>query len=309
MINPEIHRERPRISVIIPHLNTPELLEKCLRSVGNQRLDHGTFEIIVVDNGSAKLPTAIVSPHANARLLIQPTAGPGPARNMGIAAAESALLACIDADCIAEPDWLQAAVDALESDPEHPIGGLVTIMPASPPKLTGIEAYESIFGFRQHMYIEKKHFSVTANLAMHTGLFEKIGPFGGIDIAEDVDWGQRAARLGHPTRYVRSMHVQHPARPDMAALQRKWRRHISHYWRQNRKSGHGNFIWYMKAIALLGSIPFHAISILWSQNISGIQNRLRGIKILASIRLFRCLEMFKTANNTAGEGHNSWNRQ
>ena len=42
----------PRVSVIIPHLNTPELLVRCLQSVAGQRIDYGWFEIIVVDNGS-----------------------------------------------------------------------------------------------------------------------------------------------------------------------------------------------------------------------------------------------------------------
>ena len=41
----------PRVSVIIPHLNTPELLVRCLQSVAGQRIDYGWFEIIVVDNG------------------------------------------------------------------------------------------------------------------------------------------------------------------------------------------------------------------------------------------------------------------
>ena len=46
--------ERQRISVVIPHLNQPEFLARCLASLaaGTRPPD----EVIVVDNGSHELP-------------------------------------------------------------------------------------------------------------------------------------------------------------------------------------------------------------------------------------------------------------
>src|SRR5690606_14910324 len=89
--------ETPRVSVILPHLNEPDLLA-CLRSLDQQRIDAPPFEIIVVDNGSTVLPERTVSLVAGARLLYQPIPGPGPARNLGALNAKAPLLLFIDAD-------------------------------------------------------------------------------------------------------------------------------------------------------------------------------------------------------------------
>lgn len=298
----------PRISVIIPHLNTPALLAKCLASVASQSLDHGRFEVIVVDNGSTTPLAEVQAAFPAVRFLSEPAPGPGHARNTGIAAAAAPLVACIDADCVAAPGWLQAAVNSLAETPDVPIGGEVEIAPANPPHLTGIEAYESVFGFRQRLYIETKHFSVTANLAMAKALHHKIGPFGGIEIAEDLDWGLRAHAQDHPTRFVPAMRVHHPARPDLAALQRKWQRHISHDWHSLTLARQSPLKWHAKALALLLTIPLEAPKLLISPRLSGLANRLRGIAVLARIRSFRAAEMLRIARHPPQSGHDFWNR-
>ena len=93
------------ISVIIPHLNQPDGLETCLRSLDAQTLDSALFEIIVVDNGSAMPPEEVVARHAGVRLLHEPRPGPGPARNTGAESANGDIFAFIDADCRADSDW------------------------------------------------------------------------------------------------------------------------------------------------------------------------------------------------------------
>ena len=106
----------PRVSVIIPHLNSPRLLARCIASVLAQKLDHGTADIIVVDNGTPRDDLAPLMSVAGSavQFLYEPIPGPGPARNRGIAAARAEVVALIDADRWAEPGWLQAAVDAVE---------------------------------------------------------------------------------------------------------------------------------------------------------------------------------------------------
>ena len=95
----------PRISVIIPHLNQPEFLARCLTSLkaGRREAD----EIFVVDNGSHVLPVAVLAAHPDATLLQEPTPGPSPARNLSLAAASGDILAFIDADCLADAGWLE----------------------------------------------------------------------------------------------------------------------------------------------------------------------------------------------------------
>lgn len=301
--------ERPRVSVVIPHLNTPDLLSRCLASVTAQRLDHGDFEIIVVDNGSRTPLGAVQSDFAQVTWLVEPRPGPGLARNRGITAARAAVLAFIDADCRASPGWLQAAVDAVEADPHRAIvGGNVEIATADALCFTPVEAYERVFGFRQQMYIEERHFSVTANLAMSAAVPPVVGPFAGIELAEDLDWGQRAHAAGYTTRYVPQMHVWHPARADFAALVRKWQRHIAHEYRDSIDAGAPRWRWQARAAMMLVSIGPDALRVLVSPRLSGLGNRWRAITMLARIRAFRTREMRAVATRAPASGADFWNR-
>ena len=300
---------RPRVSVVIPHLNTPDLLARCLASVAAQTLDHGDFEIIVVDNGSRTPLDAVKAEFPDVRFMAEPAPGPGLARNRGIAAARAPVLAFIDADCRAAPGWLQAAVDAVESEADRAvIGGDVGIETADAHCFTPVEAYERVFGFRQKMYIEKRHFSVTANLAMSAAVPPRVGPFGGVDIAEDLDWGQRAHAAGYPTRFLPDMQVWHPARADFAALARKWQRHISHDYRDHVESGRPNWRWQARAALMLVSIVPDALRTLVSPRLSGFANRWRAITMLARIRSFRGREMRNVAKHVPASGADFWNR-
>ena len=105
----------PLISVIIPHLNQPQALEACLRNLKAQSIEPHLFEVIVVDNGSTICPREIVGRHHGVRLLSENQPGPGLARNTGAKSANGKILAFIDADCRAHPDWLCAIQQALES--------------------------------------------------------------------------------------------------------------------------------------------------------------------------------------------------
>src|SRR3546814_1986419 len=45
--------------------------------------------------------------------------GPGPARNTGVGLAETEMIACVDADCIADSRWIESASNALARSEEH----------------------------------------------------------------------------------------------------------------------------------------------------------------------------------------------
>ena len=185
------------ISIVIPHRDQPEALEACLSSLDAQSLARSFFEIIVVDNGSVCLPDDIVARHPGTRLLQELQPGPGPARNLGARNATGAILAFIDADCRAHPDWLRNAKQTLCSSPERTIlGGDLRIWRDNTDSSTSIEAYESVFGYRFKLYIEQHGFCGTGNLLVRRADFERIGPFAGIKFAEDIEWGQRARDAG-----------------------------------------------------------------------------------------------------------------
>ncbi len=308
---PGAEAEAPRVSVIIPHLNTPELLVRAIRSVATQQLDHGRAEIIVVDNGSRLSLEAVKAAWPDVRFLLEPTPGPGPARNLGIAHASADLLGFIDADVKAEPGWLQAGLDALAQDDHAPIGGDVRIDTGGRARLTGVEAFECVFSFDQKTYINRLHFSVTANMMMTRAVFEQAGPFGGIEMPEDKAFGEKAHSLGMTTRFVPEMRALHPARASMDEMRRKWARLSRQKLSAHLSAGHSLLRWRLLAVAVMLSGVAHAPRMLFSPRVSGAGNRLRGLTTLLHIRWARGLDMLNLARKAGTEGATTamnWNR-
>lgn len=101
-----------RVSVVIPLHNSRELVGICLRKLCEQTLPPTQFEVIVVDDnstdGSPDAVQALSEGFPFAFRLVRRTAneGPGAARNSGIEAVVSPLIALLDADTEPSPQWL-----------------------------------------------------------------------------------------------------------------------------------------------------------------------------------------------------------
>lgn len=309
-VSPEIAPEiTPEITVVAPHLNQPDLLELCLASLAAQTLAPGRFEVLVVDNGSAVPPEAVVARHPFARLVVEPTPGPGPARNRGIALARAPIVAFLDADCIADPNWLSGHLAAFAAHPEAKIlGGDVRIFAAGP-RPNVAEAFDLVYGIRQRWTIARHGFAATANLAVRREVFETVGPFGGLSISEDMEWGMRAHGKGFPTRFVREAVVRHPARTTMGALHKQWDRHISHHWSMQPKTARGTALWVARAAAMAASPIAELPRVLGSDRLSGPRQRLDAFRGVASMRLYRARRMMEELVRPDSRGRSErWNR-
>jgi glycosyltransferase involved in cell wall biosynthesis len=282
----------PLISVVIPHLNQAEDLEACLASLREQQLSSVLFEIIVVDNGSATPPVEVTARYPAVRLLREREPGPGPARNTGVRHAAGEIVAFIDADCRAHPDWLLNVVRALQSLPGNTIvGGEVRIWPRDDTTLTAVEAYESVFGFRNKLYIEHHGYSITANLCARRADLDRIAPFVGIQFAEDMEWGERARSAGFQFRFIPDAIVFHPARRSLRELCVKWDRQIQHYLNMAQGKPAWKLRWVLRSVAVLGSPVIDLATIVRSDRIQGITHRLKAIAILVAIRTHRARKM------------------
>lgn len=292
----------PRVSVIIPHFNTPELLVKCLQAVAAQQLDDGWFEIIVVDNGS-RLPMRLLeATWPGVRFLIERKPGPGPARNTGVRAARADILAFVDADVRVGTGWLKAALKAIGKRPLGLVGGDVRIDVGDRRRMTEVEAFESVFSFRQKSYINRKHYSVTANLAMTRAVFDRAGPFDGIDKPEDRAFGERAHALGIRTRFAPRMLAFHPARRDFDDMRRKFARLSHQAFTQHLERGRPLLLWDARAAAMAVSGLAHAPMMLFSRRVTGLGNRYRGLRFLLRLRWVRALDMLAlSAKARAGD--------
>ena len=302
--------KQPLVTVIIPHLNQPEFLQRCLESITVQSYDPNLVDIIVVDNGSKELPNAICGMFKQVKLLSEATPGPGPARNKGVAAAKTELLAFIDADCLADVNWLGALTQALQRPDTDIIGGDVRIAYEDPNNLTALEAYETVFAYRQKEYIEKKGFSGTGNLATKKAVIKKIGPFRGIEVAEDRDGGNRAQKLGFKIKFIPNMIVRHPARKTFGELTDKWNRQMSHDFEEIPMSPSRKLRWLARAtmVAISPLVDFQKV--IWSNQLHSPADRLKACGVLIKIRLYRANRMFGILlRNQNQESAKLWNRK
>ena len=280
---------QPEISVIVPHYEQHDALAACLESLAHQSLSLSKFEVIVIDNGSSADLLNLAAQYPDFIFLSENMKGAAHARNCGMAAARGKNFAFIDADCVADRDWLQSGLVALRVS--DLVGGEVLVTTNSAESITGVEAFECVFAFHQRRYINRKHFSVTANLFARRKAAELIGPFKN-GVSEDVDWCLRARALGFRLAFNDTSIISHPARRNWDELKAKWERLIAERW--NGFGGHGLFRqckWAGLAVATAMSAAPHLFAVMFSDRISGFDNRLAAVGVLARIRFWRARRM------------------
>jgi mycofactocin glycosyltransferase len=90
------------VMVLIPVRDRLGQLDRCLAATG------GRYPVLVIDDGSADpaAVAAIAARHGAAVLRRQDCGGPAAARNTGLAAAGTELIAFLDSDCLPPPGWI-----------------------------------------------------------------------------------------------------------------------------------------------------------------------------------------------------------
>lgn len=212
------------VSVIIPVYNDRERLRECLKTLEQQTYPSDSYEIIVVDNGSAESITDLIELFPHAVTVTEKQPGSYAARNRGLTLARGEILAFTDADCIPEVTWLEEGVRALVNDSQaNLVGGKITLFFRHPPHLTPVELYERLMAFPQKQHIKKHHFTPTANLFTYRALFEDLGYFDArLKSNGDRQWCQRAVQKGYQIKYAESAIVRHPARYTFEEIARRY---------------------------------------------------------------------------------------
>ena len=119
-----------QVSAIICTHNREHYLGAAIDSLLSQNF--ADFEVVVVDNASSDLtPDVVKSRLSDSRLryIYEPVTGLSVARNTGATHAKGSILAYLDDDAIASPNWLQTLWNAYQSDDKLAIaGGKVTLI-------------------------------------------------------------------------------------------------------------------------------------------------------------------------------------
>lgn len=110
---------RPRISIVMPTLNTARFIQDALESIVRQSFNG--WELIVMDGGSTDGTLDLIErfAHPNIRVFSEPDEGSFHAITNGFARARGDYFTTLcGSDGYIDSDWLQLCVDALDSDPE-----------------------------------------------------------------------------------------------------------------------------------------------------------------------------------------------
>ena len=202
----------------------------------------------------------------------------------------------LDCDCIPAPDWLAKAQAA--SVRADLVGGAIDVFDETLPPRNGAQAFEAVFAFDYRHYIEKKGFSVTANLLTRRDVFAAVGPLMP-GISEDLDWCHRARDRGYRLICAEDVRVGHPSRSDWAALRRKWLRLVQESYGVNGASPKARLRWVLKGLAMPASIFAHAPRIWQSRALNGQGERMAALGTLARLRLQRAVWMVRQALGAA----------
>jgi glycosyltransferase involved in cell wall biosynthesis len=106
------------LSVVIPTRDRPELLRDTLAGLAEQDAPAGTFDVLVVDDGSRAPLDPLVREHSGKvamRCERQEPSGLNVARNLGARASQGELIAYLDDDVLLPPGWARALIAGFEA--------------------------------------------------------------------------------------------------------------------------------------------------------------------------------------------------
>ncbi len=189
------------VSIVIPTLNRPELLKRCLSHLIPYVSAHPECSIIVSDNGNASETREGLAEYLGVVRVVQgPRTSPAANRNCGAAHSIGDLLIFLDDDCIPDPNLIAAYQDAVLNNPEIGVfEGRITaegtetgFADTAPSNERGGYLWSCNFGIRRELFI-------------NLGGFDERYPFPGM---EDVDFHFRVASKS-PIRFLPKARVFH----------------------------------------------------------------------------------------------------
>ncbi len=206
----------PQVSIIIPAHGRAEATRRCVQSLLALDYPADRLEIIVVDDASTP-PLAEALRDLPIQLLRQErNIGQSAARNLAATLASGAILAFIDNDCVAEPDWLRRLLPYLDDPAVAIVGGRVT----APPARGAVAAFEAVRSPLDMGAMETEvtpnaavSYLPTCNLLVRRDVLRAHDGFDAtLRVGEDVDFIWRTLRSGHRAWYIPAGQVVHDHR-------------------------------------------------------------------------------------------------
>ncbi len=209
------------VSVVIASHLRAEQVETCLNALAAQT--HPPLEVILVDSGADQTTARLVaSQHPEVRLIRSvERLGPHEARNRGAAVAGGEVIAFTDADCRADPGWVEALLAAHRGGAEL-VGGSI-----DPDHGSLIDQAANLSKFNpwlQGLGAGRRVTYPTANLSLSRAAWERFGPFAIAGWSGDTELVWRARAGGAIEAFAPSAVVAHIDSTDLAGLLAERRR-------------------------------------------------------------------------------------
>lgn len=202
----------PWVSVIVVCWNSGGVLRRCLDQLLAQ--DYPSYEVIVVDDGSEDDTLEVAQSAAVRHRQLKIVAsgrnrGCPHARNLGLRHATGEIVAFIDADGYAAPDWLSQIVQAFAADER--IGGVASTVffAANPQVINGAGGTVNCQGWAADLSMNEPYeraqiasealYPMGCGMAVRRAALERVGPFDDrmLNYYDDVDYGIRLWRAGY----------------------------------------------------------------------------------------------------------------
>jgi len=192
---------KPLISVIVPTLNEEKYAEKCLFSLSNQNFDNN-YEIIVVDGHSKDKTVEITKKYAD-KILKCKKRNVAAQRNFGAKQAKGDILAFIDSDTVASPNWLRSISNVFEDN--HVVAATGPIYPLENTKIRFL--YQIMNELQSFLIKIDRPMFAGASCAFRKDNFDEISGFNEkLHTCEDHDISLRIRKRGK-IKFAKSMIV------------------------------------------------------------------------------------------------------
>lgn len=276
-----------KISIIICTLNRHQILRSAIISIIEQSLPKELYEIMVIDNGSEDETKEVVemlsSGIPNMVYCCEPKKGLSIARNRGIRESTGDIVAFLDDDAVAHPEWLERLYTVYNSDPDvgAAVGKILVLWEHGKPAYVD-EYFEGYFGkFNQGEmrktlifpdYLFGSNMSLRRNIALEVGGFrEDLGRKGkNLLAAEETDLFYRLSLKGIKVVYE----------PNAVVYHRVLAERLSRCWGLRRAFGHG------QSMSILNSF-YHRSSVHWIGQACNVLTKVLGKSLVMGVRFSR----------------------
>lgn len=228
--SPQLSGPHPNVSIVIPSYNRARELERCIRSLLALTYPLNLLEIVVVDDASTdntqRILCTLTEELAHSRLMLhvirhEQQRGVAMARNSGTQIATHDIIAYIDSDCVASPNWLTDLIPYLQDTQIAMIGGEIRSYDCT----TNIGRYEDM---RSSLYMGARIQQVrregpltylpTANLLIRKTAWQELHGFAPLTQGEDVDFCRRLLATNAHILYVPHGTIYHDYRKGIQAF-------------------------------------------------------------------------------------------